>query len=517
MPLNPLDFEPNDPRSGAKLITVLNTLEAELDPSSFSQGPFNFWPIIRFSINFTAKKGCKTVPNPAPQKWLKHQMKRAARPLANFKNRHPKLHLRIKSRDKALLALPNADVLFFNRANRYVNTFSGNVAQPFSDGLRYLTNDQGLERYTVVEGDPRKGRRDFLVPSATLPRPPKSNTLSLLQPITRTEKQLRDNVIERTCAVNVLLKDLAPELKIDENFILNRIEREATKADYFGRFLDQICPKVVFITSYTGTPYVCAAAKTRGVTVVDIQHGSMHSHHPLSANWSHAPSGGFELLPDVFWCWNTRSAGYINKTMPINHHALVGGNPKAALERHLSVEDFAPRSTNERPQILVALQYGLEDLLRPHVLDAYRLTKNIADWHFRLHPMGWSQIGKAMELLGVSKDRLEAVSQVPLYQQLPAMDLLLTNHSTIVYEAVEVGLRAAVCTRHGAATFDDLLNSGSIAFANDTQTILEMIRDFDSLSVNRQTAQSKVTRSSEEVISEIRRGYQAVLERSGLS
>jgi hypothetical protein len=278
---------------------------------------------------------------------------------------------------------------------------------------------------------------------------------------------------------NAILKRVAPALQVNEFSVLDRLERVAFEIVYYTALLQKVRPKTVFLSSYTGAYYVCAAARRLGVTVVDIQHGGMYPDHPLSANWAHTPKRGYELLPDVFWCWSEDSSRWVSSTIANYHRTIVGGNPKSAIEGVLqdpaSAPDLPPKSTDGRPRVLVALQYGKNELIPAHVREAYETTKTSVAWYFRLHPSGRDRMAEAMQALDISAEEILRFSDCTEYQAMAPMDILLTDASTIVYRSLDVGLKTAVWSEMGAAYFSHLIQNGTLNALVSSDEIVEFV------------------------------------------
>ena len=56
------------------------------------------------------------------------------------------------------------------------------------------------------------------------------------------------------------------------------------------------------------------AAKKCDILVQHIQHGSQADDHPAFGNWSNVPLKGYELVPNVFNCWNEESVKVLSKS-----------------------------------------------------------------------------------------------------------------------------------------------------------------------------------------------------------
>ena len=72
------------------------------------------------------------------------------------------------------------------------------------------------------------------------------------------------------------------------------------------------------------------AAKRNGIRTIDIQHGVQSENDFLFSSWTNIPTNGYELLPDIFWCWSNVEKENIDK-WTVNsdnlYSAFTGGNP----------------------------------------------------------------------------------------------------------------------------------------------------------------------------------------------
>ena len=453
-----------DALTGAPFIAILNDLEAELPIRRFRVGGFNYWPIMRFLLNAARAAGQPIVlklrlisPSSLPQQRLTNGQ--VGETLWYLRDR-----IRERRRPDPFAAvdfgtLGPAEALFLNRERQYIALEDGRLIQPHTDRLRLLVED--LASCMTLSTAPAKGSGEMVVPARDLPPIPAHLPLRLRDPQTYTERRACARVLSHAARVNERLRQRAPMLGIDAETLLHRIEQAVRQRAYFNALLSAIRPRAVFLSSFSGAYHVCAAAKPLGITVVDVQHGGMHAHHPLAAHWSNRPRKGYELLPDLFWSWTSSTARSVGAGP--RHPAIVGGNPSLAFLRHQrKATPVAPRP-GHRPVVLFALQYGRAPLVADHVLAAYRATQEAVDWRFRLHPAGRDRLPAAATLLGLPEEVIVRESHRPLSDALEEADLLLTNTSTIVREAIEYGLPAAVCTREGAALHDDLVSDGAVA------------------------------------------------------
>lgn len=455
---------------GKDFIRFLNDVENEITPDTCTIKAFNYWPIIRFALNGKRAgkklKGEGVLPLVTGLKLQKLRVKK----LFGLDRRSKPTYAK-----DYFAHLQKADVLFLNRDTQYNSNFPDYSIQFFTDSLRHIAGE-GATCATMVNRDPRKANERFWVDTVVMPKPKSGHGSKLLNPSGLPELEVRDGVIAKIAEVNTVIKKLGIDHHVNERYILQRIDRTVALVHYFDLLLRHVQPKVVYLSSFTGAYHVCVAARKLGVKVVDIQHGGMHKNHPLAANWAKVPASGYELLPDVFWCWEERTAKYVSSTFSNCHKAIVGGNTRAIFEKEIFESNTEKSAISlDKPGVLVALQYGKSALVAPHVQEAYRATKDKANWRFRLHPRGFDRLDEAANLLELSKEDILSASECPLHQIFPDTTCLLTDASTIVFEALDYGVRPAVWSQKGGAFFDDLLEAGDLNFVANMKDVVDFV------------------------------------------
>ncbi len=471
---------------GTEFVKLLNEIEKEIQPSTCRIKGFNYWPILRFQINAKRRNGfiagerdLLEVKKPKIKNRWKfwsdwvfqvwnpvHEMRWLDGSLEEFPS-------------EIFENFPKAEVLYLNRKAQY-RRIGGTVFQPLTDGLRWIANNN-KSQLSLSTHDPRGTAEQFLVPTLIQPELKLTRPFALVKPKTEQDYRARKKVLAKTRETNAVIERLAPALQLNEFVVLDRLERNASAMVYYAALLKKVRPKTVFLSSYTGVNYVCAAARHLGVTVVDVQHGGIYPDHPLSANWTHVPAKGYELLPDVFWCWTEDNARWISTTISSYHRAIVGGNPKRAVEDALqdpaSAPRLPPKSLDQRPRVLVALQYGKNELIPTHVREAYEATKTSVAWYFRLHPSGRERLAEAQQVLNVSAEEILEFSDCTEHQAMAPMDMLITDASTIIYRSLEMGLKTAVWSDIGADYFSHLIQDGSVKALKSSDEIVGFVSE----------------------------------------
>ena len=473
---------------GKAFIKLLNAIEDRVSPAHCTYLHFNYWPIIRFMMNANRKNRGAPRKESAEKTQLKVVSPRVrlgfckaalkSRSIGASRLKDLKTQAQERNLQDHFSHLPQADTLFLTRKGLYKTLPDGRVSERFCDGLRTLIGTQGTQM-TLVDADPRKAGEQFFLETEVLNAPPIEKVVELRRPSCFAELWARDRIVKTVERVNAAIPEDHSYLRVDILDVLPRIMVTSQNLMFWRALLQHISPKVIYLTSFTGSPYICAAGKQLGIRVADIQHGGMNRNHPLVANWHKRPKSGYELLPDVFWCWDARSANYINAEKWPAHTAVVGGNPKTALEYTLfgSLPKKSLKDSSERirPQILVGLQYGSDPLVEEHVKQAYLATRDTVEWRVRLHPLGWGFLDEVVSTFGISQDVVRTESEKPLHQVLPEIDLILCNASTIVHEGIAHGAAAATWSHKGAAIFDELVSSKKISVATDFVTLMNVL------------------------------------------
>ena len=170
---------------------------------------------------------------------------------------------------------------------------------------------------------------------------------------------------------------------------------------YFEKMFKAIGAKAVFFVCYyyMMPMAIINACKKLGIVSVDIQHGKQGKYHGMYSYWTNIPSGGYELLPNYFWCWGRESKNNIEKSRQNsvdNHWSIVGGNRwlatwlegKSDIFENNIAQNFNEILSDKRKKILVSLQLFNETIPLPeHVIETMRHSPSNWLWLLRLHPL----------------------------------------------------------------------------------------------------------------------------------
>ncbi|MDS1140042.1 hypothetical protein RE432_06310 [Pusillimonas sp. SM2304] len=238
----------------------------------------------------------------------------------------------------------------------------------------------------------------------------------------------------------------------------------------WGRILDVVKPK--YIIGIQPDSFLCKAARDRGIRIYDLQHGVISTSHA----WYGKTAKELDAinLPTDFLCWDTSSASAIRgwaEDKGIRVH--VTGNPWFQRFQCVDSEDQVVNElirnnlsvTDDKPKILVTLQWGLERFYNDSdEHDGYlpiALKKLITsplqqyNWLIRLHPvqLRGSERARCFQFLekefgGLGNVEWLRTSEAPLPLILSIIDLHITDMSSVVIEASWFGVPSALLSMH---------------------------------------------------------------------
>jgi hypothetical protein len=444
-------------------IAILCDIETNVAVEKLSYRGLAMWPLVRLALWRRMASGVVTVAEDAPSRWdrLQNQVRLALTPTRRNYSQ--------------------ADAVFLvAEGERRYGEIGGKQVSPFADSLREDAEKIGLRSVTLDTsgvadpyGDPV--RLDSDMARVTLPRKLRRRLLG------RSPGR-----IEGFAALDDYLR--AHPVTLCEDAVSGEADYILDLKVLFSRILEQVKPKAVFFPCYyqPNSMACILAARERGIRTLDIQHGQQGDYHGMYANWTKPPRGGYELLPDIFWCWGEQSAERVNSwSRPVwpMHKGIVGGNPWMARQIAMPgpADQEAALDAVLKPgmtHVLLALQ-PVEDALPQTVLDAIAVSPDV-QWLVRLHPMMrggrekeiWSQL----EATGNRNIEMTVASSVLLASILRRVDFVVTLWSSVAYEALLFGAHPVIAHANGLKTFGAYIDKGLFSHAASGEQILAAIR-----------------------------------------
>lgn len=264
--------------------------------------------------------------------------------------------------------------------------------------------------------------------------------------------------------------------------------REATFLDAyrrsFGLLLHLVKPRKVFIICYYNRlgMGLILAARERQIPSADYQHGVQGTLHYAYGSWANFPSGGYELLPDVFLNWSAAEKLAIDQwASPTPHRSIVVGNlltehVQNRITSHARSYRDSLRSLGDKLFVL----YSLQNFVPPDwIWQAIRDSSAELKWLIRLHPQYPNLRKVVREKLGTGSTidyDLDQASLLPLPLLLANIAVHVTGNSSVVLEALQAGKPSIVIDHYGREYYADLIAAGNVTAAADPQQLIRALR-----------------------------------------
>ncbi|WP_312992248.1 hypothetical protein [Achromobacter animicus] len=226
------------------------------------------------------------------------------------------------------------------------------------------------------------------------------------------------------------------------------VDWEMSTRDFYVRLLKKLRPRVICVPAFHMCPPLISAARSLGISTVDIQHGIQVGWNPLYNDWNEAPAEGYKALPQYFMVWSRKEADNISRVFPWAKPLVIGHTWLARQLKHGAAlpPSIAAALRQAGPKILVAMQLGTEvpDWLREIIeeapADATILVRNHPKALKRFDSSSFGHFETKANVL-CSKE-LDAALLVPILQ---ATDAVISEGSSVSAEAKLFGATVFLC------------------------------------------------------------------------
>jgi hypothetical protein len=222
-----------------------------------------------------------------------------------------------------------------------------------------------------------------------------------------------------------------------------------------------------------------AAARQRGIRVVDVQHGKQGRYQAMYSGWHDLPEGnGYLAMPDGFWCWGQPSCQHILASSPgrQTHRPFVGGLPwldyyRTQFAKAVGAHDTPGAVVSEasRHIVLVTMQPPNKVNAEPipdFLLDYLHYWSEQTHFIFRCHPN--DRLGPEycrQRLAGISQALFSVdTGKSILYDQLLGVTHHITAFSSCCYEASAFGVPTLLFGMAARAFYAEEIESGEFSW-----------------------------------------------------
>lgn len=382
------------------------------------------------------------------------------------------------------------DVIFLTLSERRV-VVDGVSFETYTDPFVDMLSELGSSSLVWEQGNGSPSQYSESVKilgrlhAETMIQPP----LSLKEPDWFADyRGLVENIIGREIA----WAEVAPEIGMvtSRSIVFERWLRKAN-----ARFLFFVCWYSPVTMSAT------MAARRCGVKTVEIQHGLQCEGDFTYASWLRAPSEGYEVMPDVFWCWGKTAAKELKEFNPAflgRSSAVAGGHLWLNRWCQSARESFPAikRADNEPSgvkRILVTLQVSVPKLL----LEAISGSSLAWVWMIRFHPKRRMKYRAAdMRLFletGHTGLEFERSNESLFFELLNDCDVHVTECSACALEALAFGVPSVIL---GGSDYGE---SGKVYYRPFIEKKLMMSADTATDLINAINSSKRIDQASKEI------------------
>ena len=233
--------------------------------------------------------------------------------------------------------------------------------------------------------------------------------------------------------------------------------------------------RAIYLTSwyFPDMMGLTAAARERGVPVIDVQHGKQGRFQGMYSGWRRIPPTGYELMPDRFWCWGEPSCDHIMASSPERkvHRPFVGGFPWLDYYRqHISTVGQAHAvAKSVQKKILVTTQPRQSENTEPlpdFFVDYLRSLPEGVHCVIRCHPNDVSGEAYCKRRLKGIPEHLYSIDSGKdnLYDRLLQATHHVTAYSSCCYEASAFGILTLLYGADSKALYAEEILAGEFSW-----------------------------------------------------
>jgi hypothetical protein len=454
------------------ILKVINEFEASYDLSSIKANNFNIWPIVRIAICFGLISKRYSGDTFLKQKKSKKSAFASFIAYRSFLSMN-KQEINIQTLDVTHdIYLYKINEIFFDRVH-----FESKIEK--NDD--YLKKRFNLADFTLRDKTHNKVEMDFfqavrLYKLLSLPY----TLLVILKNIEILKHLLNLHVFFRSKSINSISILIKIPFKVSYAILLSK----------FGKFFfKRSTVKFLRHANYYSLESMALtlAARECGIKVSHVQHGSQSDDHPAFGKWNNISSQGYDLLPEVFECWDQQSMEVIKRSFGSHAHHYANLNGYKWVDAWKKGE--IPFNTNElkmfaknKFNILITLQPSINGV-QDFVKDCINESSDNIRWWIRLHPRQLTDVA-INEITKTFKNKIksEAVivnlaSTSPLPSILSVTDLHITAFSSSIFEASYFDIPTIITHKMGLDYYGSDLDSLNGSFCNNSTCIKKKIED----------------------------------------
>jgi hypothetical protein len=460
-------------------MSKLQQLESLIDPSDFYRRGVNLWPLYRFFITegLRDRRLGTSSANPIKKSLYSQCLEFVKGVLSTV---------------SILLKTDKVDAVFLSHSNFQRFTLDGFRFDPYCYPVVAELKSRGM-RSVVYQVGQRENCNESYIKTVNIESAFNSWSF-ILAPLATIDMRLRvvfSNEISLSNKVNFALDSINIDLQVpDDKFFMERAARLRAKALFFRFLLKRHSPSFGLMVGYGSGPglaytYACSLEKIRSI---ELQHGMVSPGLPRYAAWSKVPEQGYQLLPDIFWCWEKAEISEVYKWTEsvTSHNVFSAGNLYLRYRQNYSsvegVELKKRLQASEQPydhRCLVALQSQAVEPV--WLMDAIIACRDSTLWLFKFHPADHDKgdrvkyIEHCFRKHGKSNYDLTSANNAALniYDCIDAVDSVVSSFSSSLVEAMMLHKTPIIIHPEGEVHFQNYIDKGSMLLKSEKQDFVD--------------------------------------------
>lgn len=259
------------------------------------------------------------------------------------------------------------------------------------------------------------------------------------------------NSLKKLKAVEKDIEDwLGADFDLAEN-LLSRAKYLRVSKYIHRLLLQKINPEIIYVVISYGNTDIIAAAKSLGIKVVEIQHGTFSKFHlgysfPIKVK-------NTDYFPNEFWAWSYEWANLL----PFENISAKVKIRKFDYLNHL--KGSYSYLKKQSGSAVVISQGALTEEIAHFILNKWEHFKDLKIT-YKLHPGEYSNWKSSPSLnYLVSEGMVDLVTDVDLYQLFTISEYQIGVFSTAIFEGVEFNLKTILLDLTGIEYMDSFITS----------------------------------------------------------
>ncbi|HEU4472540.1 MAG TPA: hypothetical protein VFR58_15710 [Flavisolibacter sp.] len=252
------------------------------------------------------------------------------------------------------------------------------------------------------------------------------------------------------------------DVKLDARFTKKMIADFILQYYFFRRVMRKIRPRVVIASQWTTGMY--RACNELGIDCVELQHGSFSGNYTLMYDYpEYVEFSGLSSFPKYFFTFGE----YWNEITHMPGKKLSMGNS------YLTTKSTAAPDTRFDAIVFVSNK-DFTPIFLPIVKSCAKKFGSVT-FYFKLHSPEYEYLDKIRAELADYKNVEVIYNERTTNELLNVCDAMFTIHSTVLYQALQLGVKAIILKRKYYWISEDALHLEDVFLVNDEKELFDAI------------------------------------------